>query len=249
MEFRILGNLELVSNGEVIDLGGNRLRAFVASVLIHACEPVTYDKLSAYIWDEPPSSAPANLRTYATALRRKLADAERGADRWLKTTSGTYQLILDPRVMDATIFNCLVAESDRHFKDGDVAQAVDELDRALRLWRGRPMQNVRGSWLLSAEVACLEERYLAAAERRADLFFTCRHHADSVRYLRDLVSEFPLNERLWSRLIRALAISDRRADALDAYHYAREQIADSTGMEPGLTLRSIYMAILKGEPV
>lgn len=98
MEFRILGNLELVSNGEVIDLGGNRLRAFAASVLIHVCEPVTYDKLSSYIWDEPPSPAPANLRTYATALRRKLAVAERGADRWLRTTSGTYQLIIDPKI-------------------------------------------------------------------------------------------------------------------------------------------------------
>lgn len=82
MEFRILGNLELVSNGEVIDLGGNRIRAFAAGILIHACEPVTYDKLSSYIWDEPPTSASANLRTYATALRRKLAIAEAGADRW-----------------------------------------------------------------------------------------------------------------------------------------------------------------------
>ena len=129
----------------------NRLRAFAASVLIHVCEPVTYDKLSSYIWDEPPSSAPANLRTYATALRRKLAVAERGADRWLRTTSGTYQLIIDPKNMDVTIFNRLVAESDRHFRDGDVSQGVEKLDLALRLWRGRPMQNVRDSWLLSAD--------------------------------------------------------------------------------------------------
>lgn len=249
MEFRILGNLELVSNGEVIDLGGNRIRAFAAGILIHACEPVTYDKLSSYIWDEPPTSASANLRTYATALRRKLAIAEAGADRWLKTTSGTYQLLFDPGIMDAAVFDSLVAESERHFTCGDIARCVAKLDRALQLWRGRPMQNVRGSWLLSAEIACLEERYLVAAERRADLFFASRHYADSIRYLRSLVSEFPLNEGLWARLMRALANSNRRADALAAYRYARELIADSTGMEPGTILKNIHVAILKDEPV
>ena len=249
MEFRILGNLEIVSSGRTIELNGNKLRAFTAGVLIHACKPVTHRKLSLYIWDEPPSSAAANLRTYATALRRKLAAAESGADQWLKTTSGTYQFQFDPAMVDAAIFNSLVTESEQDFEGGNVAGGIAKLDRALKLWRGRPMQNVQGSWLLSAEIAFLEEQYLAAAERRADLFFASRSYGDSIRYLRHLVSEFPLNERLWGRLMKALNHSGRRADALAAYHYARGQITYVTGMAPGAELKSIHGAILKGDPI
>jgi DNA-binding SARP family transcriptional activator len=36
MEFRILGPLELLSNGEVLDLGGQKQRALVAVLLLEA---------------------------------------------------------------------------------------------------------------------------------------------------------------------------------------------------------------------
>jgi DNA-binding SARP family transcriptional activator len=249
MEFRLFGNLELIADGKLVDLPGNRMRAFAACMLMHVGEPITKERLSAHIWDEPPSSAAANLRSYATVFRRTLGAAENGADRCLKTTSGTYQLLFDPSDIDVVLFDDAVAESERSLEYGDLACAARKLDCALGLWRGKPIQNVRGSWLLSARVDSIEERYVAAVERRADLFSAAQDLAGSIHCLRNLVSEFPLNERLWGKLMTALTNSGRRAEALTAYHRAREQISDATGMEPGAELKRIHSAVLKGEPI
>jgi DNA-binding SARP family transcriptional activator len=250
MEYRIFGNLEVVSRGRVIKLGGNRLRAFTATMLIHGREPVSIGQFSSYIWDEPPNSAAANIRTYATELRRLLDLAESGAGQMLRTVSGgAYQLLFEKTKLDAYLFDSLLAESETHFGRGDLTRAITGLDEALRLWRGRPLQNVHGSWLLATQVATLEERYLMAAERRASIFLAASRYRESVVYLQRLVSEFPLNERLWEMFIKALANSGRRADALLAYERAREQLVNVTGLEPSAELRSLRLAILKEEPV
>ena len=58
MEFRILGPLEVLSNGEALDLGGQKQRALLAVLLLHANEVVSSDRLIEALWeDEPPDTA------------------------------------------------------------------------------------------------------------------------------------------------------------------------------------------------
>jgi DNA-binding SARP family transcriptional activator len=45
MEFRILGPLEVISGGEVVELGGAKQRALLAALLLNANEVVSLDQL------------------------------------------------------------------------------------------------------------------------------------------------------------------------------------------------------------
>ncbi len=45
MEFRILGPLEVLSDGQVLDLGGHKQRALLALLLLEANRPVSRDRL------------------------------------------------------------------------------------------------------------------------------------------------------------------------------------------------------------
>ena len=58
MEFRILGPLEVVEDGHVLDLGGQKQRALLAVLLLHANEVVSADRLIGALWpDRPPETA------------------------------------------------------------------------------------------------------------------------------------------------------------------------------------------------
>src|ERR671922_2195261 len=58
MEFRILGPLEVREEGRVLKLGGSKQRALLASLLLHASEVVSRDRLIDELWDaSPPDTA------------------------------------------------------------------------------------------------------------------------------------------------------------------------------------------------
>ena len=58
MEFRVLGPLEVSSEGGLLDLGGAKQRAVLTLLLLHANEVVPIDRLIDELWgDSPPESA------------------------------------------------------------------------------------------------------------------------------------------------------------------------------------------------
>src|SRR5712692_6527283 len=77
MEFRILGPLEVIADGQALDLGGQKQRALLTVLLLHANEVVSADRLIEALWeDAPPETAPKALQVYVSQLR-KLIGKER----------------------------------------------------------------------------------------------------------------------------------------------------------------------------
>ena len=73
MEFRILGPLELYSDGQLVDLGGAKQRALLAVLLLHANRVVSQDSLIESLWEsDPPASAQKALQMYVSGLRKLL---------------------------------------------------------------------------------------------------------------------------------------------------------------------------------
>ena len=133
VEFRILGVLEVVERGRRLPLGGARLRALLATLLVHAGEVRTADQFVDDLWGEcPPASACSSLQNMVATLRQTLR-----LD--LLTMNAGYVLSIDAEQLDASRFERLLEDS----ASGDPRAKVRMLTRALSLWRGSPLVDVR----------------------------------------------------------------------------------------------------------
>ena len=73
MEFRILGPLEVVSDGQALELGGAKQRTLLAVLLLHANRVVSQDELIDALWDDdPPDAAQKSLHVHVFGLRKLL---------------------------------------------------------------------------------------------------------------------------------------------------------------------------------
>jgi predicted ATPase/DNA-binding SARP family transcriptional activator len=225
MEFRILGPLEVMENGQALELGGQKLRALVAMLLLHANEVVSSDRLIEALWeDEPPETAPKALQVYVSQLRKLL-----GRER-LETKAPGYRLRVQEGELDLERFRRLSAEG--------------KPEEALVLWRGPPLSDFVYQSFAQAEIARLEELRLTCLEERIEHDLAAGRHAGLVSELDALLSEQPLRERLRGQLMLALYRSGRQAEALEAYQEGRRLLVEELGIEPSPELQELHRAIL-----
>jgi DNA-binding SARP family transcriptional activator/tetratricopeptide (TPR) repeat protein len=228
-EFRILGPLEVVEDGQALDLGGQKQRALLAFLLLHANEVVSTHRLIEALWEfDPPETAQKALQVYVSQLRKAL-----GRERIVTREPG-YVLRIDEAELDIERFERLVEEG--------------KSQEALALWRGRPLSDFAYSRFAQREIARLEDLRLAALEGRIEQDLADGRHDALAGELEAFVAEHPLRERLRGQLLLALYRSGRQAEALEAYQDARRALTDELGIEPGRELRELQQAILNQDP-
>jgi len=82
IDYRILGPLEVSADGRMIPIGGPKLRALLAILLLRANQSVPRDALVRDLWGEhPPAGAQGSLEVYVSRLRKALAAASNGPGR------------------------------------------------------------------------------------------------------------------------------------------------------------------------
>jgi DNA-binding SARP family transcriptional activator len=238
-EFRILGPLEVAAaDGEPLQLGGQKQRALLAVLLLHANEVVSTDFLVDALWgDHPPRTATTSLQNSISALRKLL-----GAD-LLVTRAPGYRLAVDPDSIDLVRFERLVASA----RGLEPAERAAPLREALGLWRGAPLAEVAFEPFALAEARRLEELRLSAFEALFDAELAAGRAGEIVPELESLVARHPLRERLRGQLMVALYGTGRQADALAAYQEARRMLVDELGLEPGPQLQELHARILRQE--
>jgi DNA-binding SARP family transcriptional activator/tetratricopeptide (TPR) repeat protein len=246
VEFRVLGPLEVLSEGERLPLGGGKQRALLAVLLLHANEVVSSDRLIDLLWgEEAPDTAAKALQVHVSQLRKGLQSANgEGAERVLKTRSPGYVLEIDPEQLDLHRFERLADQGRRALEAGDPDEAAEKLDAALALWRGPALADFAYADFAQAEAARIEELRLAALEDRIQADLECGRHGEAVGELERLIADHPLRERPRAQLMLALYRSGRQAEALEAYAEARKTLVDELGIEPGRELRELQQAIL-----
>ena len=72
MEFRILGPLEVLVDGERLPPLGPKQRALLAMLLVHGNEVVSSDRLIDALWPNESESAAAALQASVSRLRKAL---------------------------------------------------------------------------------------------------------------------------------------------------------------------------------
>jgi YVTN family beta-propeller protein len=248
MEFRLLGQLEVWSEGRRLQLGTGRQRALLALLLLHANEVVATDRLIDLLWaGSPPTTASKVLQNLVSQLRRAIGDGADGAQ--LVTQAPGYVLRVDRDAIDARRFERLVEEGRRALSAGATAEAAERLREALVLWRGPPLNEFTYEPFAKSEVDRLDELRLRALEDRIEADLALGRQHEVLAELEALLGEHPLRERLRAQLMLALYRSGRQAEALQVYQDGRRLLAEELGLEPGPALRELEQAILTHDPV
>jgi predicted ATPase/DNA-binding SARP family transcriptional activator len=241
--FRLLGPVEALRAGEQLPLGGPRQRALLALLLIERGRVVTTDSLADELWAmEPPDGAATTLRSYVSRLRLALGDAA-----MIHGSSVGYRIDAPPASIDQAVFEETIRAADDDLAQQRVRAARDGFRRALAMWRGRPYEGLSDDGALAAEADRLEELRLHALEERVAADIELGHAAELVDEVEALVRRHPYRERLWRSSMLALYHSGRQADALNAYHRAREMLDEQLGLEPSAEIQALEMAILRHE--
>ncbi|MFL5962304.1 MAG: BTAD domain-containing putative transcriptional regulator [Gaiellaceae bacterium] len=227
MEFRILGRLDVLDQGRVIEVGSGKQRALLAVLLIHPNQLLQIDQLSEELWGvDPPDSAVKTIQVLVSRLRKALGEPGR-----IETGGSGYRLRVEPGELDADRAQSLLDE-------GRAREALD-------LWRGDSLEEFRYEAFAANEAARLDELRQAATEARIDADLELGRHSELVAELEALVAVHPLRERLWAQRMTALYRSGRQADALAAYEELRRSLDQELGLTPGPALQKLQQSILR----
>ncbi|WP_165781184.1 AfsR/SARP family transcriptional regulator [Streptosporangium minutum] len=250
LHFSVLGPLMVTREGARLDLGGARVKALVATLLIAQGKMVTTDRIVDAVWGEQaPNSGMVTLYSYISKLRKVLEP-----DRPPRTATGLldrqgpgYVLRVRPESVDSERFAALAERGARLLSD-DPAAAAESLATALGLWRGPAYADLGGSDVASAEIARLENARLAARQDHAAARLAMGAAVQAVGELESLVREHPLAERSWELLALALYRNGQQGDALATLRAARERLIEELGVDPGPSLRAMEAAVLRQDP-
>ena len=236
---RVLGELELEVDGEVVPYPPGRPGRLLAALLLARGRAVSSAVLVDEVWgDDLPGDAKAALHTTVARVRRALGAHAHA----LLRAGGGYRL--DPRVVgtDGDIFLDLA----RPVAGDQPAGALDRCEGALALWRGAAWGELADD-LAAGEARRLEDARLAVREERAAALLSLNRNSEAVGELRVLVSEHPLRERPVGLLMTALQRSGDVGGALDAFGQHRLRLADELGLDPAPELVELHGSLLRRE--
>ncbi|MBV9168102.1 MAG: AfsR/SARP family transcriptional regulator, partial [Solirubrobacterales bacterium] len=236
LRFRILGPLSALRDDEQVRLGGERQRALLALLLVHANELVTTERIADELFGTGSAERASNAVYVAISrLRRALGDGG-GV---LRTCRGGYKLEVEPAQLDAIEFQRLLDEGRELLARGEPAAALERLRAGLDLWRGAPLADLSLIDCLQPEARRLEELRLLAEIERIDAELALGRHREMVPDIKAMIAAAPLQERLRGQLMLALYRSGRQAEALAAYRQASELLRGELGLAPSPALQEL----------
>jgi DNA-binding SARP family transcriptional activator len=238
-DFRVLGPLEVVADGQPVALPAGKPRALLARLVLDAPRVVAAETLVDALWGtRPPASARKVLQVYISQLRKTLGPEQ------IETSPPGYMLRASESEIDLIRFTQL-AEAGR--AEADASRRARLLQDALALWRGPGLVEFPEPFARAASRRLAELR-LTAVELRVDAELELGRHEQLVDELEQLVEEEPLRERTRRQLMLALYRSGRQADALARYREGRRLLVHELGIEPAAGLQELERSILQQDP-
>ncbi|WP_436838652.1 AfsR/SARP family transcriptional regulator [Nocardia nova] len=219
----------------------------LALLLLHSNKVVRLDAIIDELWgNDPPVSAVRTAQTYIYQLRRHFSQEMPEAVGTLVTHSTGYQLRVAPGHLDLETFTQLLGRGRAAMAADEPEVAAHTLRQALELWSGRALSGVRQGRLIQAHAVHLEEQRCCALELRIQADARLNRHRELVGELKALVLESPLDEWRHTELIKALAHSGRRKEALDAFQNLRSVLLEELGLDPSRQVQELHQDILGG---
>ncbi len=246
MRIGLLGTLTVHGDtGQQVRIGGHRVRLLLIALAIDAGRVVPAYSLIDRLWDaDPPANAANALQSAISRLRACLRAGNLG-DELIESHPVGYRLAIPPGDVDAVAFEELAGAGRRALESGDPAAARPLLREALAGWRGPALADAEGMEFAAGLAARLTEARERAALDLIEAGLALGETEQPIAGLRALTAADPLAERPRGLLMRALAGSGRRAEALALYEQTRDLLADRLGVDPSPRLERIYLDILR----
>lgn len=206
------------------------------------------------LWDErPPRSASTTLQTYVLQLRRMFRNlpsphAERRGETLVTKVPG-YQLQADQAEHDLSGYGQLIEQGRKSLGQGDNERAAGLITRALAMWRGAPLSDVRPGPLLYPQICGLEESRLEATEMLIEAKLRLGRHREVQSELTVLVASHPLHEGMRIKHMLALFWAGRLSAALDSFHEYRNMLVSELGLEPSPRICGVQQSMLCFDPM
>jgi DNA-binding SARP family transcriptional activator/tetratricopeptide (TPR) repeat protein len=248
LELRLLGPVDARIGQRSVNLGPRQQRLVFAALALQVGRPVSVERLIDLVWpDSPPRTAAHAIRVCVSGLRSVLAaEGVPSTELELASQGPGYVLRADPMSIDAHRFEALTVQAGQ---ERGAERRVALLDQALSLWRGEPLADA-ATERETRERLCrgLEENHLVAMQDRLDALLDLGRHQSVLGELVALVETHPAREPFVGQLMLALHRSGQTGRALEIYRRTREHLSEELGIDPGVDLQELELAILRNDP-
>lgn len=217
--FGILGRTALrIDGGLEEDWGSPRLRAMLATLLVHAGRAVSIDTLTAWVWSEDgghPQNPASTFHTYATRIRKSLQRLAEPPT--LQVENGSYRLDFDTSLLDYSRFRVLVGQAREHARANAHRVAAEYAERALKLWRGRPLEDLTSERADAWRTRVMWDEWLPANVIQIEAFLELDEFGEALMRLDDLRDDYDRDVTLTKLRLSALYGLSRYTEATAYY--------------------------------
>ena len=245
----LLGPLRVSLDGEAVSFESDKVRALLVYLAVEQQVAQRREKLAGILWpDSTEQAARGNLRHALAVLRTALKDRQ-ASPPFLSITRQTIQFnAASDAWIDVADFASLT-----HDAEPAESETVQRLEQAVELYRGDLLDGFS-----LPDSAAFEEWALLTREqlRRQAIGALSRLTAfceESGQYDRALPHAWrqteldPWREEAHVQLMRLLALSGRRSEALAQYETCRRLLAEGLGVEPEEHTTAVYEQVKRGE--
>ncbi len=245
MIYRLLGELEIGQDGQLLRLPGGTSLILIAALLVGVNRRMSKTDLIRAMWGSD-DMAEAQLHKRVMEVRDLLAQIGRRDD--LRTHHGFgYEMRAAEDEIDTLQFQRLVRDAHEAEVSTRTADEITFLRRALALWRGaHPLSNVPTD-AFHQELARLEQRRRRAAARLFELEQARGNHELIVDDLIQVAGLYPADQRLCELLMIAQYRSGRPGDVARAYEQHTAWLDAETNGAPDSLLRTFHFAVARGD--
>ncbi len=244
LEVRVLGGFRVLVGGRGVPDGAWRQRRAAAVVKLLALAPghrLHREQVAEALWPElAPEAAANNLRVALHHARRAIEGAGTPAGVFLVREGEGLALGPADRVrVDVDAFEEAVG---RAWRTADPAAVEEALDR----YAGDVLpEDPYEEWVASRRGAA-RASYLTLLARAARVHEGRGELERAIAVLERLVAAEPLDEEAQAALVRLLALSGQRRQALARYDRYVALLESEVGSEPGAATRDLAVAIREG---
>jgi DNA-binding SARP family transcriptional activator/class 3 adenylate cyclase len=248
--FALIGRFAVECEGEPLrdaDLGNRKARLLLKLLAVRHGRHVGMDAIIDALWgDGAPAKAAENVATLVSRLRTTL-----GSDVIEGGRSG-YRLVVPAGcTVDTDDARRLVEEAETRLDAGQPALAATAAGHALELLGAAvPLEEetAEGDWLdeLRRDLERLVRRGRVAGWRASA---GIGEHREALAIAEQAVAADPLDEEAHRAVIAAYHRLGEPGEALAAYERLRTTLVDELGADPGPESESLYLSVLRGEPV